>query len=222
MNHFKTTKGIEFIHAQENKKIEDVSEAIQSKREEELKEALQKNDIDVYSMFDDYVMVGDSRILGFESYGLLPSSRILAGTGYTVEKIDESLEAVQSLQPKNIYISYGANDMAWELGDMKDGYGKLFEKQVKKILKVCPHSKIYVLSIIPATASLTDSSSNWARYKNYNQQLEKMCKRNQWKFIDCSSLAQDGQADIYQEDGFHFVREFYDEWAMKMMEATLK
>ena len=218
----KTTAGIEYIHEQEDKKVEQVAAKIERKRESELKRAIQNGNFDVFSMFDDFVFFGDSRTLGFETYGFLPPARVFAGGGYTINNLDDELETLKSLKPKNIYISYGVNDMGLGLGDKKNGYGKLYESQVKKVLKVCPDSEIYVLSIIPATPAATQSSPNWSNYGNYNAQLQSICKKNGWHYVDCTSLAQDGMADIYQEDGIHYLKEFYEVWAMQIIEATLE
>ena len=106
-----TTPGIEYIQNLEAKEIDNVAKKVHKKRVDELMNAVETGKIDTFSMFDDFVFYGDSRTLGWQTYGYLPAARIFAGSGHTILNINEWEETLKELKPSTIYFSYGVNDM---------------------------------------------------------------------------------------------------------------
>lgn len=217
-----TSQGIQYVTKLENKDITSVKKKVMKKRVAEKKEAIKDGDMSVYSIFDDYVFFGDSRVMGFESYDFLESSRVLADSGATIKNVSNHLEEVKSLQPSTVILSYGVNDMGMEINSEKGGYGSVYASEVKKILDIVPDAKIYVCSIIPCTQEALENSPAWANVDKYNSELKKMCKKNHWVYVDTTSLADGGQADIYQEDGIHFLSSFYEKWATVITDSILE
>ena len=168
---------------------------------------------------DDYLILGDSRATGFYLYGYLLESRVYAYNGATILNIDEWIDSIQQLQPQNIYIAFGMNDIKNNLNNTSNGsYSQLLSEQIKKILNVCPQANIYVNSIIPASQSVTQSNSDlWSQIDVYNAQIQQACQDNGWTYIDNSSLVQDQSEPIYESDGIHFVSSFYEKWARNIM-----
>lgn len=216
------TPGIEYVKKMEKEKVETVAKKLHEKRVDELMDAIDKGRLDTFAMFDDYAFFGDSRTMGFSTYGFLPSSTILAGSGHTILNIPNWIETIKNLQPSTLYFSYGVNDMGLKIDSYEGGYKGVYEEKVKSILEVCPDAEVFIISIIqPSTETLEDNPS-WREYKNYNKQIKEMCKENNWHYIDCTSLAKDGKADIYQSDGIHYLRDFYEVWAKKIIEDTME
>ena len=65
----------------------------------------------LWDAFDDFVFLGDSRVVGFDVFGILPSDRVLAGSGDTINSITDNIDTVKAFSPKYIFISYGINDI---------------------------------------------------------------------------------------------------------------
>ena len=216
-----TESGIQYIKEQEEAKVDKVAQKVHDQRMIELKDAVNSGKLDAFSMFDDFVFFGDSRTMGFYTYGFLPTSRIFAGSGNTILNITDWLDKLKTLMPSTIYFSYGVNDMGLGLNHTDEGgYGKLYEDRVKQVQEICPDAEIFLLSIIPATPAATEKSPAWKEYKEYNAEIKKICKKNGWHYVDCTTLAKNGSADIYQADGIHFYSTFYKEWATEIIEAT--
>lgn len=222
-NSSKNTEGINYIEDLESQDVSKIAEELSTKRKSERKKALEEGKIDVFGLFDDYVFLGDSRVMGFTTYNFLNSSRIMAVSGASIYNVDDFLSQIGEIQPANIYLSYGVNDMGLNLDDTSAGtYGQLYEQQVKKILNICPKAHIYVNSIIPATPkAVQDNSPNWGKVNIYNNQLKEICKNNGWIYIDNDGLADGGNAAIYQDDGIHFLSSFYSTWAQNIINATV-
>ena len=214
--------GIEYVQKMEKEKVDTVAKKVHKKRVDELMNAIDEGKLDTFAMFDDYAFFGDSRTMGFSTYGFLPSSTILAGSGHTILNIPDWVETIKKLQPSTIYFSYGVNDMGLKLDSYEGGYKGVYEEKVKTILDVCQDAEIFILSIIQPTEETLKDTPAWREYKNYNKQIKEMCKENKWHYIDCTSLADNGNADIYQSDGIHYLRDFYEVWAKKIIQDTME
>lgn len=214
-----SSKGIDYIKETESKDPSSLSEQLSEKRLAERKQAIADGKLDVFGLFDDYLILGDSRATGFYLYGYLLESRVYAYNGATILSIDEWIDSIQKLQPQNIYVSFGMNDIKNNLNDSSNGgYSQLLSEQIKKVLNVCPQATIYVNSIIPASQSTTQSNSDlWSQIDVYNAQIQQACQDNGWTYIDNSSLVQDQSESIYESDGIHFVSSFYEKWARNIM-----
>jgi lysophospholipase L1-like esterase len=146
----------------------------------------------------------------------------LANSGDDATYIEDHVDEVDSLQPKYIYIAYGVNDMGREVGywDGQDGYGSVVEEQIDKLLAVDPEANIIVNSIIQCTPEALEYAPRWANVDTYNQELQEMCERRGWVYVDNSTICDYGNADIYQADGVHFYSKFYYTWAQNMITQT--
>ena len=218
-NSKKTEEGIAYIKKLEAKNTESLEKELHEKRNQELHPIVQKEEIDPFSLFDDFAFLGDSRVMGFSAYQFLPENRILANSGATILSIDTWLDALKELNPSKIYLSYGINDLISNIGGSTKEYAKMYEKKIKKILEVCPHAKIYILSILPPNPMAIQLRPVLGNYQEYNDVLEKMCLKNSWQYIDCESAIFQANYDIYQSDGIHFLKDFYEVWAQELVDS---
>lgn len=175
----------------------------------------------VWNLFDDAVLIGDSRVYGFMSYGFIPSNQVLAAGGYTIQNISEYLSSVALLQPDVIYLSFGINDMGLNIGqdEGENGYAKEYTRQIEALLDRDPGATIVVNSVIDATPSAVANSPRWNKVAEFNRQIKQMCKENDWIYVDNDPLAQGGNAPIYNADGVHLISTFYEPWAKNMLKA---
>lgn len=214
--------GQEYIHNQETKDTTKLTKKLATIRKKEIKKAQKEGTLNPFALFDDYVIFGDSRVVGFSSYGYMDKSRVFADSGNTVRNITEWKKQIKTIRPSNLYFSYGVNDMGLDIDGQEGGYDVFYEKQVKEMLKYCPKgAKVYINSILPATPEAVESSPAWKQVDKYNKKIKKMCKKNGWTYIDNDEITDNGHADIYQEDGVHLISEFYPVWGMNMNESAL-
>lgn len=209
-------QGISYIEKQENKKVEELSSDLKEKKNKEMEEAIQSGQVDVFALFDDAVIFGDSRVIGFSTYGFFPDSHVFASSGATIKDITNWVSQAQNANPSMIFFSYGVNDMGLDL-DSEGGYDNLYQKQIQEIVKVCPDAQIVVNSIISATPAAIERSPRWDKVDEYNKKIKAMCKKNDWVYVDNSEICQDGHANIYQDDGVHFIQSFYKTWSENMI-----
>ena len=215
--------GLEYLAAQENIDFTQISSKVDERNRADAMTRISNPDdiMSMWSLFKNTILMGDSRVYGFMSYGFLPENQVLAAAGYTINNIPEFEDVIAAQQPSVIYLSYGVNDMGLNIGadEGENGYQAVYERNIKALLEKSPNSKIFVNSIIEPTPEALAKNPNWNKVDDFNRQIKEMCERNGWTYVDNSALSLGGTAPIYASDGVHFFSTFYEEWAKNMLTA---
>lgn len=220
--------GIAFLEAQEAKDPAQVDEILRVRREEQLKrehdqllEELSSGERDVWSMFEDYVLLGDSRAVGFYYYDFLPHSRVLAEGGDTIRKVADHLEDIRALNPSYVYLCYGINDVSIGFWDTPEEYATEMVEVVRSINEVVPKAKVVVSSIFPATDPAFELSEKWREIPAYSAAVHEACDENGIIFVDNDEIAAQ-HMDWFQPDGIHLMTYFYPLWAANLIIGVLE
>jgi len=222
-----TQAGIAFLQSLENKDPEAVMEVrrgyekakLNAKREQMIRE-LTNGSVDPFSYFKAYVVMGDSRAVGFWYRDFLERSRVLADGGHTIRNIEKQLDTLVSLNPSMIYLCYGLNDTSIGYWDSAESYVAEYVQIVKTIQEKLPNATIVVSSILPAKDPAFQKSQKWYNIPDWSAALEKACQANGILFANCDSLAED-YPNLWDPDGIHFREEFYPYWASALLLPTL-
>lgn len=217
-------EGIRAIRALEERSPEAVDERLKQLRVEELirqrddmLRVLDDNPNKLWSFFEDWVMLGDSRTCGFMFRGVLDNNRILAGYGDMLSKIETHMAELEQYNPSYIYMCYGLNDIV--LYDDPEAFAADYQAAVEKLQQRFPNAKIFVNSIFPCTHPAEKRWKVWANTEPYSKALEQMCTRCSAYFISNSNI--ESFAPYWQDDGIHFTGPFYDVWGKNMIVAML-
>lgn len=218
-----TEQGISYLQNQQNKDISALQQSIDARRSEERRQAVEEGKVSVFSLFDNSVLLGDSRALGFSEYGFLPENQVKAALGYTIEDAARFKDEIAAAKPSVIYLSYGVNDVSKNVGGAagQNGYASVFEQQVDNLLEADPGAKIVVNSILPVSEIGKAETEGWERIAQYNADLQALCERRGWVFVSNDALVQQ-DPDAYERDGIHFQKYFYPLWAQNMLEASMQ
>ncbi len=204
------SKGEKYIREQAGKSVDDMTQVLAEKRAQEIQIANANGQMNIYDLLDSYAILGDSRAVMFQTE--LDPNRVMAEIGVKINNIDHYLSALQTMQPRFIYVMYGLNDIASNLNGTEGGYGQIVTEEGKKIMDVCPNSKLFLISILPVQS---DQAMN-DQVNIYNEALRQAAQANGWTYIDCTDLVAD---DYYEGDGEHFKASFYPLLAERMYEA---
>lgn len=226
---YEVVKGMEYLKAAENAPT-DEAEALFEARQKEKAEAarseeeraklvsdLQNNRVDVFSVFKDYVILGDSRVLGFSHYKFLGYRRVLAGGGDTFIKALDHLNEVKKLKPSYIFLCYGINDAGSARWKTTEAYSADVYKVIETLQKSFPDAKIIVSSAIWISKGAEKSFPKWGRIYEFNPVYKQVCEETGAVYVD-----NDGICEILKEkkmwsgDGIHLSREFYQYWAKNL------
>lgn len=157
------------------------------------------------------VFLGDSITEGFSFYSLVDSNRILAKKGDTTIKAMEYISSVKDINPKNIFILYGMNDLVnfQNNEDFIMSYSNLIENIKKEVSE----AHIYVQSVLPIASSAEDTSLNLtnARIDEVNTMILSMCVEKNINYIDISKGLKANES-LFEPDGKHVKADFYNVW----------
>lgn len=226
--HNETKEGVAYLESLEAKNpaaIDETLAAIRKKRTEVERDViLQKllsDENDVWSMFHDYVILGDSRAVGFYYYDFLERSRVLAEGGNTIRNIAEHIEEIKALNPSYIFLCYGLNDVSIGFWNSPEEYTEEFMEICANLKQEVPGARIIISSILPARDPAFETSELWREIPTYSDALQVACEENDIVFVDNSQTCED-HADLWDIDGIHVRREFYSYWARNLIVAVIE
>lgn len=222
-----TQAGIAFLESMEAKDPADVDavrrELYQKRldaQREELLQQLHSGAMDPFSLFQDYVILGDSRAVGFYYMGFLDESRVLATGGATIRDVETHKEKVIALDPSQIFLCYGLNDISIGYWDTAEEYVAEYMQVVADLRQKLPNATVVVSSALPARDPAFARSSKWRNIPDWNQVLQEACDENDVLFVDNSRISEE-YADLWDPDGIHVKKEFYPHWATELIGELL-
>ena len=221
-----TAAGIAYLEAREKKDPSGVMHVRQQiydakidAQRAQLITQLTNGTMDPFSMFKDYVVMGDSRAVGFWYRNFLEKGRVLADGGHTIRNLKEQIDILVSMNPSQIFLCYGLNDTSIGYWGSAQEYVSEYMQTVQEIREKLPNATIVVSSILPARDPAFERSSKWRNIPEWSAALEDACKDNGILFANCDQLAVD-HPNLWDPDGIHFRKEFYPYWASCLV-ATL-
>lgn len=194
------------------KKIDDKRDA--------LLEQLNNGTMDPFSLFQDYVLMGDSRAVGFWYRKFLDKNRVLADGGHTIRNIEKQMDQLVSLNPSMIFLCYGLNDTSIGYWNSAEEYTAEYMQVVDEIREKLPDATIVVSSILPARDPAFNKSKKWYNIPDWSAALGEACKENGVLFANCDQLAVD-YPNLWDPDGIHFRKELYPYWASSLVVTLL-
>lgn len=219
----RVAEGIHYLKTLEEGDVLAVEDILASQRQarqqaekDEIMRQVENGEIDVWSLFTDYVLMGDSRGVGFSYYGFMPESRVIAGGGWTIRDIAYYMDQLRALNPTSIFLCFGLNDTSIGHWDTPEPYAAEYLEVVRGLQEEFPNCTVYVNSILPARDPAFATTEKWREIPEYSAAVEKMCNENGIPFVNNDSLAEKYDY-LWDEDGIHLQKEFYPMWAANMI-----
>lgn len=222
-------EGVSVLEFMEARDPAENDKAIRELRDERLKDQLAsdkynaigsiENDA-VWQHFKDYVILGDSRAVGYSVFGLLDPSRILAGAGHTIRSIPDSLDKIRGLNPAYIFLCYGINDTGigfWKTGE---SYAEEMKTRLEQLREVAPDATIVISSILPANDAALAKNPAWKKMPEFSEATRALCGSNGIVFADNSDIAARYLPTMWAVDGVHLQKQFYPYWAKNLLLAA--
>ena len=217
--------GVAYLESLEAQSAADVEAQIKqinkenlAKEREEIIRKLESGELDVWSQFKDYVLMGDSRAVGYEYWHFLPDDRVIASAGATIREITNNMDAVVAMY---VFLCYGLNDVSIGFWPTPEEYVAEFAETLKELQSRIPGVKIIVSSILPAQDPAFQRSQKWYDIPEYSAACGTMCEENGWYFADNTEIVEEYRS-LYDIDGIHFQQAFYPHWAVNLIDAMLR
>lgn len=219
-----TAQGISYLRTLEAKNPADVDTRLKELHLQELKDMrderlrkMESGEISVWSLFDDYVIMGDSRAAGYKFLQVLEERRILAEYGDTTRAIATHYEDLEQLNPAYIFLCYGLNDMVQTGCETPEAFAQVYKERLEDLQTHFPEAKIFVNPIFPCTDPAFERWEKWRETEPYTEALREMVQETTCYYVPNDNITDFQQ--YWQEDGIHFALPFYTIWSENMIMA---
>ena len=179
-------------------------------------EKIRNEEVDIWSLFHDYVILGDSRAVGFWYFDFLPEENCLTGGGDTIKNIEMNLDGIISRNPRYIFLCYGLNDVSIGYWNTPEEYVEEMMADIAMLQEKLPDATVVVSSILPARDPAFDLSSKWRNIPQFSAAVGEACRKAGVIFVDNDAISEE-HADWWQPDGIHVRQEFYPCWARNLI-----
>lgn len=224
-NDTSTAPGVAWLKELESKDPATVDTTLKAQRRQELLanrdeylKKLENNEINVWSCFEDYLLLGDSRAVGFEYYEYLDDNRVWAEGGATIRHLADNIPAIVEENPSYLFLCYGLNDVSIGYWNSPEEYISEFSETIQQLHTLLPEMTIIISSILIARDPAFEQASAWYNIPEYSSAVEVMCGE-----VDCFFVNNDEITELYAQlwdsDGIHLNEEFYPYWATNMIMA---
>ena len=192
-----------------------------SAEQHKLIEQIRNEEVDIWSMFHDYVILGDSRAVGFWYFDFLPEENCLTGGGDTIRNVEMNMDGILALDPKYIFLCYGLNDVSIGYWDNPEEYVAEMMQVIADLNERLPEATVIVSSILPARDPAFELSSKWYNIPDFSAAVGEACREAGVIFIDNDAICEQ-YADWWQPDGIHVRPEFYPYWAQNLIVGIIE
>lgn len=222
-------QAVEWIRAQERSDVGEIEQALlrrdQEEAAEQLKESVSKETeekpMDRQSLrrrLGSAVIVGDSVAEGFLDYEFLEADSVIAEKGLRADSAGEEIRKALDLQPTQLFLSIGLNDLEYCRGD-SGRFVRYYRERIREIREEFPELPVYINGILPILPEAVEEKAELGYVDEFNEALRQMCEELKLTFIDSSDLLE-GREEWYQKDAIHLKSQFYPLWLNRMEETA--
>ena len=218
--------GIAWLEAQEAADVDEVQQRLLEQKQQRMNEEREKRrreltdgTIDVWTLFRDCAIMGDSRAVGFSYFDFMPEERVIAGAGWTIRDIEEHLQELKAVNPTIVFLCFGLNDTSIGIWQTPQEYAAEYDQIIQHINRELPNTQVYVNSILPARDPAFDTAEKWREIPDYSGAVEGLCAQKGYHFVNNDAIAEE-HSDLWEIDGIHLLSTFYPYWAVNMMMAV--
>ena len=162
--------------------------------------------------------MGDSISEGLVGYGILNKSSVVAVKGRNTSTAMKDIPTTINLQPANVFLTYGMNDIAYFSGNI-DNFIKQYNKMIAEIRNGLPQTDIYITGILPVQQKAINKQHVYTKLDQFNEALKVMCKENGLTFVETKHLLSE-DSKYYEPDGIHVKMGFYPLWLDELAKAA--
>ena len=179
--------------------------------------SLENMDINYSKYYENTIFMGDSITEALSEFGILDSYNVIAHKGDTVIKALKNIDKLQGINPKNLVLLYGMNDViAFDSNSPEESSNAFKEKYIElinSIKAVLPKTNIYLISPLPVmdNAISTNSKLTNENLNNFRLKVDEVATATGSTYIDLASVIAEKDY-LHEQDGIHYKYDFYTLW----------
>ncbi len=198
--------------------VTEIQGARKAAQKEERLQKIENGEIDYWALYNDGLLMGDSRFGEFAWCGFLPQDNVCAEKSNTIRNIPDYYDHIKYMNPSFIVLNYGMNDIGCGIWADVNEWCDEFATYIDKIKELAPDVKLYILAVFPVIDPAFETSQLWYGIPEWNEAVKAKCEEWGINFIDLSYMSEQYK-EYYQEDGVHFYVPFYYKWAEEMIKC---
>jgi lysophospholipase L1-like esterase len=177
---------------------------------------VEDKEVDFYKFYENTVFMGDSITEGLMEMELVNQYNVISNKGDTIIKGKENIDKVVSLQPKNLVLLYGMNDVIAFDGSGPGGPDKFkahYIEFINDIKTKLPNTNIYIQAPLPVMdrAIETNGRLTNTNLDEFRKLAYEASEETGVKYVNIDVLVKD-KDELYEADGVHFKYDFYLKW----------
>lgn len=212
------SEGTAYLKQLESRDIDQISANVVNVRKQARAEAIASGELPLWAQFEGSVFFGDSRTVGLYHYGFIDQANVLADGGWTIADLQKKEDEIAAKSPENLFLCTGLNDVSIGYWNTAEEYASAYNEVVAELMQKLPNTHIYINSIFPAQDPAFEESEKWRNIPEYTEALKNMCAEKGYTYIDNTEVFEQHK-DLYDPDGIHFQKEFYEYWGQNMANA---
>lgn len=216
----KTPSQKDFLVQLENKSLDDLQDKIDTYKNNILNannDSSENEDINYAKYYENTIFMGDSITEALSEFGILDSYNVIANKGDTVIKASQNIDKLQGINPKNLVLLYGMNDViAFDSNSSEESSNAFKEKYIElinSIKAVLPKTNIYLISPLPVMNNAVNTNYRLTN-ENLNEfrlKVTEVATATGSTYIDLASIITDKDS-LHEQDGIHYKYDFYRIW----------
>lgn len=216
----KTPSQKDFLVQLENKSLDDLQDKIDTYQNNILNannDSSENEDINYAKYYENTIFMGDSITEALSEFGILDSYNVIANKGDTVIKASQNIDKLQGINPKNLVLLYGMNDViAFDSNSSEESSNAFKEKYIElinSIKAVLPKTNIYLISPLPVMNNAVNTNYRLTN-ENLNEfrlKVAEVSTATGSTYIDLASVITEKDY-LHEQDGIHYKYDFYTIW----------
>ena len=213
----KTPSQKDFLVQLENKSLDDLQDKIDTYILNENNDSSENENINYAKYYENTIFMGDSITEALSEFGILDSYNVIANKGDTVIKASQNIDKLQDINPKNLVLLYGMNDViAFDSNSSEESSNAFKEKYIElinSIKAVLPKTNIYLISPLPVMNNAVNTNYRLTN-ENLNEfrlKVTEVATATGSTYIDLASIITDKDS-LHEQDGIHYKYDFYRIW----------
>lgn len=210
----KNSPNKDYLVQLESKSLDDVQAKIENYQNKILNDTTDKDNINYSKYYENTVFMGDSLTESLSEFEILDSYNVISNKGDTVVKAMKNIDTLQGINPKNLVLLYGMNDVIeFDInlsGQDSNTFKEKYIELVNSIKTVLPKTNIYLISPLPVMANAVDTNYRLTNdnLSEFRLKVSEVANATGSTYVDLTSIIT-GKDYLHEQDGIHYKYDFY-------------
>ena len=210
----KNSPNKDYLVQLESKSLDDVQAKIENYQNKILNDTTDKDNINYSKYYENTVFMGDSLTESLSEFEILDSYNVISNKGDTVVKAMKNIDTLQGINPKNLVLLYGMNDVIEFDINLSEQDSNTFKEKyielVNSIKTVLTKTNIYLISPLPVMANAVDTNYRLTNenLSEFRLKVSEVANATGSTYVDLTSIIT-GKDYLHEQDGIHYKYDFY-------------